>query len=242
MPAAVTAGMERPLGFVLGLALLVGSARGAGCAGVPEAPAPFARMEEDEADAELRALDFGSDELVGDEGTDGELADPNLILPEEDREGLAAEDVSELTDLDDLEADDGVDDELTGDAPPAPLSPASLSPASFGASSLVPSASPLGVPTDRTWFAQKFACQGNAKNCVCRGSKHNCQREDARHAPGAEDASAPCQELVASGVLEWCSINPAASTHGGLLPSPRGSRATSRGAPSADGSACGRWA
>jgi len=181
--------MERALGFVLGLALLVGSAGGAGCAGDPEDPAPFARMEEDEADAELRALDFGSDELVGDEGTDDELADPNLILPEENREGLAAEDLSELTDLDDLEADDGVDDELTGDAPPAPLSPASLSPASFGASSPVPSASPLGVPTDRTWFAQKFACQGNAKNCVCRGSRHNCQFPSSqpgrnRHLPG----------------------------------------------------------
>ena len=170
MPGAAMVGMERPLGVVIGLALFVGSMGGAGCASEAETPAPFAATVEDEADAELRELDFESDELVGDEGTDDELADPGLVLPEENREGLADEDLSELSDLDDLDADDGVDDELTGDT-----TPASLAPASFGVPTLLSAASPQALPTDRTWFAQKFACQGNAKNCVCRGSKHNCQ-------------------------------------------------------------------
>lgn len=170
MAAAVTVRMGRAVGFVVSVALFVGSAGGAGCANDPEDPAPFTGIENDEADAELRDLDFESDELVGDEGTDDELADPNLVLPEENREGLADEELSELSDLDDLDADDGIDDELTGEA-----TPSSLLPASFGASFLPPSASPRALPTDRTWFAQKFACQGSAKSCVCRGSKHNCQ-------------------------------------------------------------------
>ena len=168
--------MERVSRVVLASAFVAAVA----CGNDREAPPPFEADVYAEADAELRELDFGDDELVADEFTEDELADPNLVLPEQNREGLAEEDLSELSDLEELEADDGVDDELEGDEGPVEEE-GDLGTASIGAPSLLPasidpaSLAPLAVPTDRTWFAERYPCPNNAKKCVCRGSMHNCQ-------------------------------------------------------------------
>jgi hypothetical protein len=143
-----------PLALVVLATALAGGCSSAESA--PPVPVATGDAQTPDADADLRALDVGAEELIADEASDDEL-----VTNDWPQASDAAPD-GDLVDLSDTPADLP---EILPDPPPAPAQ------LSLGAASGL---GPKGAPT---WWSQTFACPNNPlhASCTCRGSLYNCQ-------------------------------------------------------------------